>query len=167
MSNSYKKHLIKLFNFSINILSLKKKLYKNIYNFLQIIKFSLLVKNFNIFLPVNFNINTFSFFSLWIDGFITNFKILRWSYYKFLKCRYLSNILINLTWNEGISTEIKSNQIPLISLNNKHNFNNYYYDYTLTETCFFLKNNIDNMYYYILLFNVLKKWKKNEKKNLI
>jgi hypothetical protein len=156
----YHKYLFKLFNFSIFLLNIQERFYKNIYNFLQILKFILLVKNFNIFLPTNFKLNNFIFFSLWIDGFITNFKILRWKYFKLLKSKYLSNILINLTWNECISSEIKKKKIPLISLNNSHSFNKYYFDYALTEGNLFLKNNIDNIYYYIFLFSTLKLYKK-------
>ena len=132
------------------------------YNFLKIIKFLITIKKFNVFLPLNFNLNNSIFLSLWIDGFISNFKVLKWAFLKKIKIKKLSPILINLTKNQNINTEIKVKKYPFISFNYNEDSDYFYFDYFLYKnksSKALFNNNVDITFYYIFLLDFLKKYK--------
>ena len=156
----YKKFIYFTF-FYLNIYLNNTIIYKLIYNFINTLKFLFFVKNFNIFIPKNIHLNKSLFYSIWKSGFITNFKIVRWHFVQKLSVKKLSLIIINLTANEYITTEIKLYHLPLLNFINNHFNNNYFYDYFLhTNNNYFFKNHLDNIMYYLLLFKSLNFFKK-------
>ena len=129
-------------------------------NFLYLVrlfKFFFLSKNIKIFLPKNFNIFNNIFISFWKNGFISNFYILRWLLVKRFSLKSLSSILINLTSDEYINSEIKKMNLPLISLSNFTS--NIRYDFFINNKEHIIKNNLDNIYFFIFLFTFFKKYK--------
>jgi hypothetical protein len=69
----------------------------------------------------------------------------------------LSSILINLTSDEYINSEIKKMNLPLISLSNFTS--NIRYDFFINNKEHIIKNNLDNIYFFIFLFTFFKKYK--------
>lgn len=63
---------------------------------------------------------------------------------------------INLTSNYNINKEIQSKKLPTINFNN-FNLNIFYDYYLITDEIYVFKNNVDNIYYYVLLLNYLDK----------
>jgi hypothetical protein len=146
----YKKFLT--FNF---LFSFKKiKLYLNFHYFLKVFNFIYQSKRIKIFIPENFNINNDLYISFWKNGFISNFNVIKWCFLNILFIKKLPLILINLTNIKNIYKEIKIKNLPLINLMfNKSDFDD-----------FFLINdikikNLDITYFYIILFNFIKKFK--------
>ena len=146
----------KLFFFSFFYLSQKNSSpFKILVSFIRIIKFLNCIQKFFIFLPSTFNMNTAIFQSCWMDGYITNFRHVRWHLLGFIRIQKLPSILLNLTSNLKISFEITKKKLPLISLYK----NTYFYnDYSVTGNSFFFKNNLDHTYFFIFLLNFIKKF---------
>lgn len=135
--------------------------YKTIYSSLNILKFLSLNSNFGIFLPTYFKINSSIFYSFWIDGFISNFKVIRWFFIEIFNLKYLPVILFNFTEVFSITLEIKNKQLPLINLTS-FNFNYLYSDYSFKGLFNKEKktNQYDNIYFFIFIFKHLKYYKK-------
>lgn len=149
----------KLFSFSfyyVNPTILNFKFLDFLY-LVRLFKFLFLSKNIKVFLPKNFNIFNNIFISFWKNGFISNFYILRWLLVKRFSLKLLPSILINLTSDEYINSEIKKMNLPLISLNNFTS--NIRYDFFINNKEHIIKNNLDNIYFFIFLFTFFKKYK--------
>ena len=156
----YKKFIYFTF-FYLNIYLNNTIIYKLIYNFINTLKFLFFVKNFNIFIPKNIHLNKSLFYSVWKNGFITNFKTIKWHFVQKLAVKKLSSIIINLTLNKHITKEIRLYKFPLLNFINNHFSSNHFYDYFLhTDSNFFFKNHLDNIMYYLLLFKSLNFFKK-------
>jgi hypothetical protein len=82
---------------------------------------------------------------------------LRWLLVKRFSLKSLSSILINLTSDEYINSEIKKMNLPLISLSNFTS--NIRYDFFINNKEHIIKNNLDNIYFFIFLFTFFKKYK--------
>ena len=133
-------------NFNFLIFFFLKKLLKQITH----------IKDFIVFLPKSFEINKQKLLSFWKNGFITNFLIIRWLLIKKKIIKKLPFLQINLTSNYNINKEIQSKKLPTINFNN-FNLNIFYDYYLITDEIYVFKNNVDNIYYYVLLLNYLDK----------
>lgn len=149
----------KLFSFSFYYVNpiISNFKFLNFLYLVRLFKFFFLSKNIKIFLPKNFNIFNNIFISFWKNGFISNFYILRWLLVKRFSLKSLSSILINLTSDEYINSEIKKMNLPLISLSNFTS--NIRYDFFINNKEHIIKNNLDNIYFFIFLFTFFKKYK--------
>jgi len=153
---------LKLFKFKLFFNNTKNLLNNNqIFNFIKIFKLFLNLKNFGIFIPDTFFIESNWIFSFWKKGFISNFKLMRWYFLDFFFLKKLPCFLINLTNNNIISKEIKKKDFPLINIFkiilHKKNTNKNIGDYFLYNSGFLL--NLDLLFFFIKLFHFFKKYK--------
>jgi len=145
----------KFINFSFFIFHNFHRSYKNIYYFSKIFNFIYFSKNFKVFLEENFDLNDNIFISFWKNGLISNFKVFRWCLLKNFFLKGLSSIIINLTDIKNINKEIKTKNLPLISLTSfKTDKSNDFYIHINSKI-----NNIDNVYFYIILLKTISKHK--------
>lgn len=150
----------KLFRFSFyyfNNLNLYLS-YNILLSFVKIIKFLISIKNFGIFLPNHFKINTENLFSIWVNGLITNFQVIKFYILKSFFLKKLPLILINLTENKIITVEIKKKNLPIINLNNNYFNSNYFIDYFFINNLTPYQITIDNVFFYFFLFRSIKSY---------
>lgn len=151
---------IKLFKFKLfyNDLNFFFTQFK-ILNFLKFFKIFLFLKSFGIFIPDIFKFKNNWIFSFWKKGFITNYLNLKWFFFQNTNIKKLPFILINLTAEKSISSEIKKKKYPLVHFS-KINYNNCKKntsDYFFSEN--YLIPNLDFYYFLILTFSYLKNYK--------
>ena len=150
----------KLFKFKFCFLHFKTNFFNfSIFNTIKIFKILINLKNFGVFIPEIFDIQSNWIFSFWKKGFISNFICLKWYFVNKIFLKYLPIFFINLTIKKEIAFEIINKKIPLINIFKKQTFDNKKNlgDYFFKDAGFLIR--IDLIYFYIKTFIFLKKYK--------
>ena len=129
------------------------------FHIIKILKILINIKNFGVFIPEKFYYKNNWIFNFWKKGLVTNFKIMKWYYVKYLFIKKFPSFLINLTSNNNISLEINKKKIPFINL-----FKTYKYKNIKNLGDFFLYTynsliTIDIIYFFIKIFKYIKTYK--------